>query len=108
MKTIEVVTIPVTDQQKAKEFYIKLGFEVIVEAPMGPGETWLQLGLPNQTTSISLMKFHGIIFETGDIEKEIGELKAKGIEVGKIDDTPWGRFAWMKDPDGNGLCLHQK
>ena len=36
------------------------------------------------------------------------ELKAKGIEVGKIDDTPWGRFAWLKDLDGNGLCLHQK
>jgi catechol 2,3-dioxygenase-like lactoylglutathione lyase family enzyme len=108
MKTIEIITIPVTDQQKAKEFYIKLGFQVIVEAPMDHGETWIQLGLPNQTTSISLMKFQGIIFETDDIEKEIRELKTKDIEVGKIDNTPWGKFAWLKDLDGNGLCLHQK
>ena len=55
---------------------------------MGNGETWVQLALPNQTTSIALMSFHGIIFETDDIEKEIGELKIKGIETTKIDNTP--------------------
>lgn len=108
MKAIEIITIPVTDQQKAKEFYLKLGFEVIVEAPMEHGQTWLQMALPNQPTSISLLTFHGIICETDDIEKETGELKAKGIEAGKIDNTPYGRFTWVKDPDGNGLCLHQK
>lgn len=108
MKTIEIVTLPVTDQQKAKEFYLKLGFEVIVEAPMGPGETWLQVGLPGQATSIALMKFHGLICETDNIVKEVSDLNAKGIKTEKIDDTPWGKFAWLKDVDGNGICLHQK
>lgn len=108
MKTIEVIMIPVADQQKAKEFYMKLGFQLIVESPMGNGETWIQLGLPGHDTTISLAKFHGIVLETGDIEKESRELKAKGVNVEKIDDTPWGRFAWLKDLDGNGLCLHQK
>jgi len=107
MKNVEIIMIPVTDQQKAKEFYLKFGMELMVEAPMGNGETWIQLGFPNQTTSISLAKFQGIIFETNDIEKKIGELKAQGIESGKIDDTPWGKFAWLKDLDGNALCLHQ-
>lgn len=108
MKSIEIIMIPVSDQQKAKEFYLKLGFQLIVEAPAEHGQTWIQLGLPNQSTTISLAKFQGIIFETDNIDKEIQELKTKGIELGKIDDTPWGKFAWMKDPDGNGLCLHQK
>ncbi|MCF0069681.1 VOC family protein [Dyadobacter sp. CY261] len=108
MKATEIIMIPVSDQQKAKEFYVNLGFQVIAEAPMGNGETWLQMGLPGQLTSISLAKFQGIIFETDDIEKEIGVLKAKGITAGEIDPTPWGRFAWMQDPDGNKLCLHQK
>lgn len=108
MNAVEIIMIPVTDQQKAKEFYLKLGFQLIVEAPMEQGETWIQLGLPGQTTTISLAKFQGIIFETEDIEKEMEELKAKGIEVGKVDDTPWGKFAWLKDLDGNSLCLHQK
>ena len=108
MKAVEIIMIPVTDQQKAKEFYLKLGFQVIAEAPSHHGETWIQLGLPNQSTTLSLAKFHGIIFETDNIEKEIAALNTKGIEVGKIEATPWGRFAWLKDADGNGLCLHQK
>jgi predicted enzyme related to lactoylglutathione lyase len=108
MKSVEIIMLPVTDRQKAKEFYLKLGFQVIVEAPDAHGGTWIQVGLPNSSTSISLAGFQGTICETDDIEKEVKELKAKGIEVGKIDETPWGRFAWLKDLDGNGLCLHQK
>ncbi len=30
MKTIEIITLPVSDQQKAKAFYMKLGFQIIV------------------------------------------------------------------------------
>ena len=107
MRKIEIIMLPVSDQQKAKEFYLKLGFEILVEAPAQHGENWVQLGLPNQETSISLATFQGLIFETDDIEKEIESLKIKGIELGKIDDTPWGKFAWLNDPDGNKLCLHQ-
>ena len=108
MKAIEIIIIPVTDQQRAKEFYIKLGFQVLVEAPADHGQTWIQLGLPDRGTSIALMKFHGIIIETEDISREIKELSQKGIEAGKTDTQPWGKFAWFKDVDGNGLCLHQK
>ena len=108
MKAVEIIMIPVKDRQKAKEFYLKLGFQIIVEAPDPHGDTWIQLGLPNGNASISLASFQAIICETDNIEKESKELKAKGIEVGKIDDTPWGKFAWLKDLDGNSLCLHQK
>ena len=108
MKTVEVVMIPVKDRQKSKEFYRKLGFQVVIEAPDPHGETWIQLKLPGGDTSISLSGFHAIVCETDSIDKDILDLEAKGIPVGKIDDTPWGRFAWVKDLDGNGLCLHQK
>jgi predicted enzyme related to lactoylglutathione lyase len=73
-----------------------------------PGQTWLQMGLPGQTTTISLSGFQGIIFETDDIEKEIIDFERKGITVEKVDQTPWGQFAWLQDLDGNKLCLHQK
>lgn len=86
---------------------MKLGFQVVVEGPGEHGETWIQMGLPNSGTTIAMAGFQGIICETDNLEKEINELK-KGIEVGKIDDTPWRRFAWLKDLDGNSLCLHQK
>jgi len=108
MKSVEIIMLPVKDRQKAKEFYLKLGFQVVVEAADPHGETWIQMGLPNSNTTISLAGFLGIICETENIEKEITEFKVKGIEVGKVDNTPWGRFAWLKDLDGNSLCLHQK
>jgi predicted enzyme related to lactoylglutathione lyase len=114
MKAIEVISVPVTDQQAAKEFYEKIGFQIIVEAPMGDGNTWIQLGLPDQTTSISLVNWfskspagtmQGLVLASDDIEAEVAEIKAKGIDVQPIDNTPWGRFASFNDPDGNGLIL---
>jgi catechol 2,3-dioxygenase-like lactoylglutathione lyase family enzyme len=108
MKAVEIIMIPVADQQKAKTFYEKLGFHVIVEAPMGNGETWLQMGLPNGDTTISLARLQGVILETDDIAKETERLAGVGINGGKTDDTPWGKFMWLKDEDGNSLCLHQK
>jgi len=108
MKSLEIIMIPVNDKQKAKEFYLKLGFEITVEAPTAHGETWIQMSLPDSNTTISLAGFQGVICESDNLEKEINELEVKGITVGKIDNTPWGRFAWLKDLDGNSLCLHQK
>ncbi len=108
MKSVEIIMTPVKDKQKAKEFYVKLGFQVVIEATDPHGEAWIQMGLLNGGATISLAGFQGIICETDNIETEIKELKAKGIEVGKIENTPWGKFAWLKDLDGNSLALHQK
>src|SRR5476651_2325905 len=109
MKAIEVISIPVTDQQRAKEFYEKIGFRLIIEAPMGDGSTWVQLGINGQTTSISLVNWftnnpagslQGLVLLSEDIEAEVADLKSKGVDVKPIDDTPWGRFASFSDPDG--------
>jgi predicted enzyme related to lactoylglutathione lyase len=108
MKSIEIIIIPVADQQVAKAFYLQIGFQVIAEAPADHGQTWIQMALPNNPVSIAILKFHGIIIESADIGEDIRQLTEKGIEVGKIDNQPYGRFAWLKDPDGNGLCLHEK
>lgn len=117
MNLIEVISIPVSDQNVAKEFYLKIGFQMIIEAPMGDGSTWVQLGLPGQATSITLVTWfgnnpagslQGLVLKTDDIQKEVDELKSKGIEVAPIDNTPWGKFANFKDPDGNGLILRQE
>ena len=86
---------------------MKLGYQVVAEAPMGKGETWLQMGLPGSHATISLGSFPAIICETDDIQKDVNAFRAKGIDVGNIDSTPYGKFAWMKDPDGNSMCLRQ-
>lgn len=117
MKAIEIISIPVTDQVRAKAFYLKLGFELIVEAPFEGGQQWVQLGFPGSNVSITLVTWfdnmppgciNGLVIKTDNLAKDIEELIAKGISVGKVDDTPWGKFAAVIDPDGNRLSLHSK
>lgn len=117
MEFLEVVSIPVSDQQKSKEFYQHIGFNLIIEADMGDGSKWVQLGFPGQTTSITLVNWfpnikpgssQGLVIRSNDIEKDVEELKAKGVTVDKIDPTPWGKFASFYDPDGNGMTLRQE
>lgn len=117
MKSIEIISIPVKDPKMSKQFYLKLGFEVLVEAPFGPGGLWIQMGLPgNKGISITLVTWfdnmppgciNGLVIKTDDLEKDIADLNAKGITVGKVDQTPWGKFAAIADPDGNRISLHE-
>lgn len=115
MKKISIISIPVTDQQRAKAFYLQIGFTLIREATFGP-QTWIQLGLPGAETSITLVNWfeqmpagsvRGLVVEIDDLAQQISLLKSKGIETGAIDNTPWGQFASVTDPDGNVLSLHQ-
>jgi catechol 2,3-dioxygenase-like lactoylglutathione lyase family enzyme len=117
MKSIEIISIPVTDQQRAKEFYIALGFEVLVEAPFEGDKKWVQMALPGSTApGITLVTWfdnmpagciNGLVIKTGDITRDITDLAAKGITAGPADKTPWGLFAAVVDPDGNRISLHQ-
>jgi predicted enzyme related to lactoylglutathione lyase len=117
LQNIQIISIPVTDQQAAKEFYLKLGFKLIVEAPMGPTGTWIQLGLPGDGATITLVNWYpqmpagsvdGLVIGTDDIEGDVAALKAVGIIAEEIKETPWGRFVAIADPDGNSISLHQK
>jgi predicted enzyme related to lactoylglutathione lyase len=107
MRAIEIIMLPVNDRRKSKEFYNKLGLTTLVESIDPHGDPWIQVGFAGQPTSLSLAGFHAIICSTDDIEKEIKQIEANGIEVGDIDITPYGKFAWLKDPDGNGICLRE-
>jgi predicted enzyme related to lactoylglutathione lyase len=117
MKAIEIISIPVTDQGRAKEFYLNLGFELMVEAPFEAGQKWVQLAFPKSEVSITLVTWFknmppgcidGLVIQTDDIKSEISALAEKGIVAGQIDTTPWGQFAALKDPDGNRLSLHER
>ncbi|MDB5019240.1 MAG: glyoxalase [Pedobacter sp.] len=116
MKAIEIISIPVTDQQRAKQFYLNLGFEIVVEAPYQHGQKWIQMGFPGGGVFITLVTWfdnmppgciNGFVIKTGDVAKDREELLAKGVQPEEIDDTPWGKFMAVVDPDGNRISLHQ-
>jgi len=54
MKSITIISIPVTDQEAAKQFYLKLGFKLMAEAPFDTHK-WIQMALPGQEMSITLV-----------------------------------------------------
>jgi len=117
MKKIEVVSVPVSNQQASKEFYQKLGFEVINESQMGNGQTWLQMGFEGGEASITLVNWYpkmspgtmqGLVVKVDDILAEHEELTSKSVNIATIDNTPWGKFATITDPDGNTITLRQE
>jgi catechol 2,3-dioxygenase-like lactoylglutathione lyase family enzyme len=113
---ISVVSVPVSDQQRAKSFYTEtLGFELLADSPFGEGQRWIQVGPKGTATSITLVTWFetmpagstkGIVLECDDLDGTYRELAARGVQFdGPVQDAPWGRFATFDDPDGNGWVL---
>jgi catechol 2,3-dioxygenase-like lactoylglutathione lyase family enzyme len=114
---IAVVSIPVQDQRRARDFYRdKLGFTVLAEhlGVMGPGRDWIMLGAPGGGSTITLVNWfdtmpagslRGLVIHTKDIDAEHRRLTEAGLVLDEIKTEPWGRFATFRDSEGNGLVL---
>jgi predicted enzyme related to lactoylglutathione lyase len=50
----------------------------------------------------------GIVFEVDDIEDAVRSLRAKGVVVEEIFETPVCRQTSFSDPEGNKVSIHQK
>ena len=117
--TVGRVCVTVADTDRAIEFYVDtLGFEKVVDVPMGPGMRWVEVALPGTKTTIALApppenqsaggSQTGICLDTSDVDADHAALKAAGVDV---DDevTRWGGpvppMFWLRDPDGNALIV---
>ena len=115
---VEVVSLPVSDQDRSKAFYVgQLGLELRNDAVFGENLRWLQVGPKGSPCSITLVTWfprmpagssQGLILRVDDIEATLADLTAKRIPtVSGIEAAPWGRFIRISDPDGNGVILQQ-
>jgi catechol 2,3-dioxygenase-like lactoylglutathione lyase family enzyme len=115
------VIVTVADTDRAVEFYAgTLGFEKVVDVPMGPDLRWVEVALPRAPTTIALSppppgqeaggKQTGICLDTTDIEADHAALKAAGAdadeEISRMGD-PVPPMFWLRDPDGNSLLVVQ-
>ena len=48
-----------------------------------------------------------INYRVRDLQSFLDQLKAEGVEIEKTQDFDYGRFAWIKDPEGNRIELYQ-
>jgi catechol 2,3-dioxygenase-like lactoylglutathione lyase family enzyme len=121
---LEVVVIPVSDLDRAKEFYAKLGWRLDVTPPavvqFTPPGSWCSLQFGAHLTSASPGSGSGYLI-VDDIEAARGHLADAGIEASEIfhrdgakqvpgpapDRKSYGSLISFKDPDGNSWLFQE-
>ena len=115
------VVVPVADTDRALDFYVgTLGFEKVVDVPMGPDMRWVEVKVAGGETTIALAppppgqeagdSQTGICLDTSDVDGAHAALREAGADV---DDEvtrfggPVPPMFWLRDPDGNSLIVVQ-
>lgn len=113
---LELVAIPVTDIDRAKDFYVRLGFNADHDHTVNEDLRFVQLTPPGSACSICIGKgitdaepgsVVGMQVVVKDIEEAEREFKSRGIDISPIDDQAWGRFIYFADPDGNKWAVQE-
>ena len=114
---IELVGVPVTDVDRAKDFYTKkLGFSADFDEQVDEKLRFVQLTPPGSACSICIgtgltaMKPGSVDFlqmVVADARKTHDELAKRGVEVSDVTPLEWGVFVYFKDPDGNKWSLQE-
>jgi predicted enzyme related to lactoylglutathione lyase len=113
LKKVKFVGIPVRDQEKALQFWVKkIGLQISTDQPMGDGMRWIELKVPGAQTGLVLFTppgqenrigtFQNLSFSVDGVDKTYRELIERGVEFTQPPKKEsWGTSAIFKDPDGN-------
>ncbi|MBN9327292.1 MAG: glyoxalase [Cellulomonas sp. 73-145] len=114
---IELIILPVSDVDRAKEFYAdKVGFVVDHDQRVSDQLRFVQLTPPGSACSIAFGEglvdtppgsVHGLQIVVADADAAHEELSARGVAVSAVEDLAWGRFVYFSDPDGNAWALQE-
>ena len=113
-----VVSVPVSDQDRAKAFYVdQLGLELVRDDDSVPGLRWVQVAPTAGGTALTLVTWfesmpagslQGLVLTSDDLQADYEQLAAKGVEFDQpLQERPWGAEAVIRDPDGNAIVLQQ-
>ena len=134
---LEAVVIPVADADRAKEFYLGLGWRLDADVAAGDSFRIVQLTPPGSDccvqfgtglTSAAPGSAQGLYLVVSDIEAARAELVSHGVQASEVfhegapggrfntdgrvsghapDDASYGSFVSFRDPDGNGWLLQE-
>lgn len=105
---LELVAVPVTDVDRARDFYVQAGFVLDHDHAVSDDVRFVQLTPPGSGCSIAVGKgltqmqpgsLDNLQAVVADADAAHAELKGRGIEVSVVDEQPWGRFVYFSDPD---------
>jgi len=114
---LELVAVPVSDVDRAISFYTdQVGFHLDYDHHVSDQLRFVQITPPGSACSIAFGtgistkepgSVDGLQIVVSDVTAARAELIGRGVEASEVQDFPWGRFVFFKDPDGNGWALQQ-
>jgi catechol 2,3-dioxygenase-like lactoylglutathione lyase family enzyme len=114
---LELITVPVSDVDRAKAFYVEqAGFKADHDNRVSDELRFVQLTPPGSACSIAIGQgltdaapgsVAGLQMVVADADAARAELAGRGLDVGEVQDLPWGRFLFFADPDGNRWAVQQ-
>ena len=114
---LELVAVPVSDVDRAKEFYVeKAGFVAEHDFQVKDGLRFVQLTPPGSACSIAIGEgiteaepgsVEGLQLVVDDIDAARQALLEGGVEVSEVESFPWGQFVFFADPDGNRWAVQR-
>jgi catechol 2,3-dioxygenase-like lactoylglutathione lyase family enzyme len=113
---LELVAVPVSDVDRAKEFYVQAGFNADHDHTISDEIRFVQLTPPGSACSIAIGNglttaapgsIDGLQMVVADADGARSELQQRGVDVSDVQEFPWGRFVFFSDPDGNKWALQQ-
>ncbi len=113
---LEVASLPVTDVDRAKAFYVEqVGFVADHDQRVSDEVRFVQLTPPGSACSVVLGEgivrmppgTQELMVVVEDADAARAELAGRGVPVTEVDEQDWGRFVHFRDPDGNSWTLQQ-
>jgi len=128
---LEVVTLPVSDVERAKRFYQSLGWRLDADFAAGDDARLVQMTPPHSQCSIHFGKgvpgitamepgsLQRVFLAVKDIDAAREDLVSRGVDISEVEEQPkppgfpdlpgrsYFAYASFKDPDGNGWVLQE-
>lgn len=114
---LELVAVPVSDVDRAKAFYTEqAGFVLDHDHTVDEQLRFIQLTPPGSACSITIGtgitdkepgSVAGLQLVVADATAARAELVARGVDASEVQELPWGRFTFFRDPDGNSWAVQE-
>jgi catechol 2,3-dioxygenase-like lactoylglutathione lyase family enzyme len=113
---LELVILPVSDVDKARDFYVQAGFKLDFDHTVSEEIRFVQLTPPGSACSIafgnglttmepgSVKGMQAVVADAAAVRED---LLGRGLEVSEVADLEWGSFVYFSDPDGNSWALQR-
>lgn len=98
--------VPTGQDDECSSFYKTFEYRDIHDPSLTKTMTWAII--PTEKDINNKPRTGQINYRVKNMDSMIAHLKSKGIAIEEMKDYDYGKFAWLKDPDGNRVELFEE